>query len=382
VSLAGDGQASVRGVAALPDGGVVAVGAFEGQLAAGSVAMASGGASDGFALGISPAGRVGWGVALTGSGGQDLTAVAAGETGAVAAIGTATGPARLGGQAVRATGQPAAIAVRLGPGGAPVWQRAIGATGYAVPTALAWTDDGDVVVAGYFAGTLDPGGRALAGAGGLDVWVARLAGADGRLVWLHRAGGPGADTAHAIAVAGGAVVVAGSFQRWADFSSATLRAADDSADPFVAAAGADGFAWARSFPTEGAGAAHALIRAAGERLAVAVTFTGVIGLGESTIRAGRSGERGLVALLDATGAVLWARPIDRSSSADALAIGERGLLVAGASSGGTGYLASLSPGGAARWTRSIGAVLPTALAATGEGAVVGGSDLIARHRAR
>jgi outer membrane protein assembly factor BamB len=364
----------VRGLAALSDGGAVAVGAFDGQLAAGAVSLASAGGGDGFALGLTPAGRVAWGAALAGPGDQELTAVATAPGGAIALAGTSAGPARLSGRGVTTVGEPGAIVARIEAGGGPAWVRPIAATGYAVPTALAWTGDGDLVVAGYYAGTLDPTAAALPGAGSLDVWVARLAGADGRVQWMHRAGGPGADAARALAVtSGGAVVVAGSFQRWADFSAATLQSGDRGADPFVAAVGRDGFAWARSFAGDGAAVAHGLAAAPGARMVASLSFEGSIDLRGTRIEAGES-SRGLVALLDRNGEPLWARAVKGAGSAEAVAIAEQAIFVGGARAESGGYLAALSPGGRPLWSAPMtGHALPSALAAASGGALVGGS---------
>jgi hypothetical protein len=172
-------------------------------------------------------------------------------------------------------------------------------------------------------------------------------------------------------------VLAGSFQRWSDFSATTLRTADESSDPFVAAVGADGFAWARSIPAEGAAVAQSLVPA-GRRIAVAITFAGSLQLGESHITPGRAEAGGLVALVGSGGELLWARPIAGSSSADALAAaGSDGFLVAGASASG-GYVALLSAGGRPLWSQAIGdspgRAQPLALAAIRGAALVGGSS--------
>lgn len=307
--------------------------------------------------------------------------------------GGASGPARLGEKSIVPSGQPGAIAARLDARGAPIWLRAIAATDYAVPTALAWTGEGDLIVAGYFAGTLDPAGSALHAVGGMDVWVARLAGADGKVQWIHRAGGPGADAVQAIASTGGATMVVGSFQRWADFSSTTLRSADESADPFVAAVGPDGFVWAQSFPTDGDGAARAVSRTAGARLAVALTFDGAAQLGDARLEAGQA-SRGAVVLLETSGELVWSRLVDGSRSADAIAIAGDEILVAGASdrdgangagsnggsnAGSTGYVAALSAAGEPLWSLASPG-MPTALAAFEGGAIAGGSGFLAEVR--
>jgi hypothetical protein len=381
--------------------GAVAVGRFEGSLALGSVQLASGGLGDGFALSLAGDGAVAWGAALTGAADQDLTAVAIAGDGSIAVAGGASGPARLGEKSIAPSGQPGAIAARLDARGAPVWLAAIAATDYAVPTSLAWTGEGDLLVAGYFAGTLDPAGAALHAVGGMDVWVARLAGADGRVQWIHRAGGPGTDAVQAIASTSGAAMVVGSFQRWADFSSTTLRGADESADPFVAAVGPDGFVWAHSFPTDGHGAARAVTSVAGARLAVALTFDGAVQLGDARVEAGAA-SRGAVVLIETSGELVWSRLVESSRSAEAIASAGDQILVAGASdrdgsngdgsnagsnagpSAGpsdrsTGYVAALSAEGAPLWSLASPG-LPTALAAVAGGAIAGGSGFLAEIR--
>jgi hypothetical protein len=239
-----------------------------------------------------------------------------------------------------------------------------------VPTALAWTPEGDVVVAGYFAGTLDPAGAALPGAGGLDVWVARLAGADGRVMWIHRGGGPGPDSAHAVAAGqDGSVVVAGAFQRWADFSATTLRSEDSTADPFVAAVGPDGFGAAWSLDAQGPGIARAVVTGPGSRLALAITFSGSLQVGRRHESAAAGS--GLVALVHGGGDVEWAR-MTPGSSAEAIAAGGDGFLVAGASGAG-GYVAAISAAGQPTWSAAIGQAVPAAIAAAAKRVLVGGS---------
>lgn len=372
--VAGDGRAGVRGLAGRPDGAAVAVGAFDGRLAAGPIALTSAGARDGFALGVSPEGVATWGVALAGPGDQELTAAASAADGSVALAGTSAGSAQLGGRAIDVMGEPGAVVARVNGRGAPAWQRAIAATGYSVPVAVAWTGDGDVVVAGYFSGTLDPAGAALHGAGSLDVWVARLAGADGRLVWIHRAGGPAADAARAIAVVGDAVIVGGSFHRWADFSSTTLQGGDALSDAFVAAVGPGGFVWARSFAADGAGAVQALAPAPGTRVTAAITFDGAIDVGETRIEVEGEGSLGLVALLDAEGKPTWARPVGTADSADALAVAGETVAVAGEDTASRGYVAGVSLAGRSQWARPVdGPALLSALVPVAGGVLIGGT---------
>jgi hypothetical protein len=374
----------VRGLAAT-SGGAIAAGAFDGELTAGGMTATAVGGDDGFAASLSPAGEVRWAITLGGTAGDELAAAAVGSQGQVAVAGFADGAASLAGTQLAADGHPAALVARLDPAtGKPAWIRTLGSSGYAVATALAWAG-ADVVVAGYFGGTLDPAGARLNGAGALDVFVARLAGADGRVLWIHRGGGPGTDTAQAIAVADdGAILVAGSFTRWADLSSTHLAALDEDGDPFVARVGERGFEWARSFNSEGAAVARGVVPLGGGRLALAVEFDGHLAAGfERTESAG--GTDVCVIALERGGTVSWIRRLGGPAVDSAVGLWRDGdrIVVAGSfadavgslrSQGGRdGYAVALGARGAPVWQERLGAAGDEVIAA---GATAGGRLLV------
>jgi hypothetical protein len=387
--FAGSGRAAVRAIAALPDGSAIAAGSFDGELAAGATAITAAGGDDGFAAFLTPAGELRWAVGLGGSAGDELAAAAVGARGEVAVAGFADGAAAFGSARLGSEGHPAAVVARLDPAsGAPLWTRAIPASGYSVATAIAWAGD-DVVAAGYYGGSLDPAGAALHGGGALDLWVARLSGADGAVRWIHRGGGPGTDTVQAIAVADdGALLVAGSFTRWADLSSTHLQALDEDGDPFVARVGTGGFEWARAFTSEGAAVARAIAPLAGGRIAVAIEFDGQLATGYERAESAGATDVCVVAL-ERTGAVAWARRLGGPSADSAAGLWRQGgnrLLVAGTfgdelgtleSGGGRdGYALGLGARGAPLWQRRLGGVgdeVIAAGAASGGQLVVGGS---------
>ncbi|HEU5056239.1 MAG TPA: hypothetical protein VFU21_06930 [Kofleriaceae bacterium] len=388
--LAGGGRATVRALAALPDGSALAAGSFDGELAAGGAApVRAAGGDDGFAILLSPAGEPRWSVTLAGSAGDELAAAAASARGEVAVAGFADGRAALGRAEVAGQGHPAAVIARLDPAsGAPVWVRAIPASGYSVAAAIAWAE-GDVVAAGYYGGTLDPSGAALHGGGALDLWVARLSGADGSVRWLHRGGGPGTDSAHAIAVADdGALLVAGAFTRWADLGSTHLTALDEDGDPFLARVGAAGFEWARAFTSEGTAVARAIAPLAGGRVAVAIEFDGQLAAGYDRAESAGATDVCVVAF-EREGAVAWARRLGGPAADSAAGLWRQAddrLLVAGTfgdafgrlrSEGGRdGYAALLGTRGVPVWQRRLGGVGDEVIAAGAASAghlVVGGA---------
>jgi outer membrane protein assembly factor BamB len=386
--FAGEGRASVRALAATADGGAITAGGFDGELTAGETRLAAVGGDDGFAAALSPAGEVRWAVGLGGTAGDELAAAAVSARGEVAVAGFADGAAVLAGTQVAADGHPAALVARLDPvTGRPAWVRGIGSSGYAVATSLAWAG-ADLVVAGYFGGTLDPDGARLNGAGALDLFVARLAGADGRVLWIHRGGGPGTDSAQAIAVADdGAILVAGSFTRWADLSSTHLAALDEDGDPFVARVGEVGFEWARSFTSEGAAVARGVVPLRGGRIALAVEFDGHLAAGfERTESAGATDV--CVIALEPAGTVSWIRRIGGPAVDSAAGLwrdGDRLLLVGSfadalgslrSEGGRDGYAVALGARGAPVWQERLGSAgdeLIAAGAAAGGRLLAGGS---------
>jgi hypothetical protein len=90
--------------------------------------------------------------------------------------------------------------LKLDGAGNVLWQKVLGGDGEDVASAVAATQDGGVIVAGY---------TASAGAGADDVWVFKLDGA-GNLVWQQTYGGPQGETAQAVlATDDGGYLVAG-----------------------------------------------------------------------------------------------------------------------------------------------------------------------------
>ncbi|HRP09145.1 MAG TPA: hypothetical protein PLL69_11735, partial [Gemmatimonadales bacterium] len=126
---------------------------------------------------------------------------------------------------------------RYSTGGEFGWLFSFGGTGADVPSAIASTADGGVVVAGYSAGGGTCSGRTLQSLGGRDVLVLKL-NADGLCEWAHLLGGSGDDEARAVAAApDGSVAIVGSFSGTADFDptgGAALLVSRGGADGFLA----------------------------------------------------------------------------------------------------------------------------------------------------
>jgi hypothetical protein len=109
---------------------------------------------------------------------------------------------------------------KLDPTGAPIWSRSFGSlTTPAMGTSVAVDSAGDILLTGYFRGTLDLGGPALVSQGDSDVFLVKLDAA-GTPLWSRAFGGTGADRSFSVAVdEAGAVFACGAFRGLVTFGA-------------------------------------------------------------------------------------------------------------------------------------------------------------------
>ncbi|MCC6402351.1 MAG: SBBP repeat-containing protein [Flavobacteriales bacterium] len=133
-----------------------------------------------------------------------------------------------------------AFVVKYAANGTLLWARQLGGTSADEGRAVAVDDAGNVLVTGFFSGTVDldpgPGVQTTATTGFQDVFVLKLDPA-GNLLWAHGIGGAGTDIGNGIATdPSGAVFVTGQFQGTVGFDPGPGTAALSSAgdlDMFV-----------------------------------------------------------------------------------------------------------------------------------------------------
>jgi hypothetical protein len=221
------------------------------------------------------------------------------------------------------------------------------AKGYGSETSnisVATDGQGDLLVAGTFAGSIDLGGKTLDSMGPTDMFVARYD-PQGALLWAERFGGPAGDGPVAVAVdPDGGVLLAGGFIGGAsgvDFGGGALGAGGTVTAPFVAKLDAGGkHLWSEAFPP-GAGAHAELVAVAKDgTIALAGIMAQAIDLGGGA-KLGPDTGRTFVAELDATGQPIWTRSYaDESAPAEPVlpraAFNSKGeLVVAGSFEGPT-----------------------------------------------
>jgi hypothetical protein len=216
---------SALSAAPTPDGLVVG-GVFESSLAmAGATASAVGGV-DGFVARVDALGHAQWLRAL-GSMASDAIV-------AVGCDGDRTYAAGILGDSIvldpkttlAAQGGGDAFVVAFDALGAVRWSLVAGDMQAQRPWALEVMPDGDVVVAGEFAGSMQLGPQTLTAKGASDAFVARLSGDDGTVRWAERFGESGSNAGRSLAVSiDGDIVLGGTLTGSVDFGGANVSAA-------------------------------------------------------------------------------------------------------------------------------------------------------------
>lgn len=133
-------------------------------------------------------------------------------------------------------GQADLFVTKLGPSGNCIYSKAAGDADYQHGQSIAVNGAGNVLLTGYFGGTLDLGCGPLSSAGAFDIYVARL-GASGSCVWSRSAGSLDYDLSQDVAAdASGHALITGTYTGFFDLGCGALPSSS-SFDMFVAKLG-------------------------------------------------------------------------------------------------------------------------------------------------
>jgi len=259
---------------------------------------------------VAPAGGAFRWATRFGATGSDLgQAVAVDGSGNVVVAGYFTGTADFGGGPVAAIGSYDLFVAKYTASGAYVWARHFGGTGLVVGQGVAVDAAGNVAVTGYFTGTADFGGGPATSAGSYDIFVAKLAAADGAPLWSKRFGSANDDIGYAVAVDGGGnLLVTGYFRGTVDFGGATLVSMYGGINVFVAKlAGADGaLVWSRGFWNTSASIGYGIAADGAGNVVVTGSFSGRINFGGLDLTSAGGHDVFLVSL-SPDGTHLWSK---------------------------------------------------------------------------
>lgn len=317
--------------AATPDGGVVLVGTFDGNVDFGGGAFTSIAGPDAFVVKLDVSGAHVFSLQVENA---DFRAVSASASGDIFVAGDFKGTTKVGGTAFTSSASDLLFA-RLSATGTVLGAASFPSAQKTSAIVLSAAAD-HLYVGGGFQSTLSLGGAPLMSAGSKDVFVAKLT-ADFNLMWAVSFGDDTAQEARGVAaLPDGGVALAGAFRGTLDIGPNKL-VADTLDDVFVARLGADGGALfatklgdadsqvATAIAADETGTLHVLGRFGGTLSPAALTSAG----GDDVLRLAMSpsgvlldeasyggllDQRGSTLAWDACGAVVWAGDFNGSFS--------------------------------------------------------------------
>jgi chitodextrinase len=184
------------------------------------------------------------------TGGEVGQTVAVDGTGNIVVAGYFQGSVDFGGGALTSAGGFDLVIAKCSAAGSPIWSKRIGGTGDEFVKKITVDASGNILVVGNFRGATDFGGGAMTSAGGLDMFIAKYS-ATGQLQWAKQFGSIYDDSANSVAVDGsGNVFVTGYFSDNVDFGGGTIYAAYGGLDAFVVKfSPTGGHLWSKNFVT-------------------------------------------------------------------------------------------------------------------------------------
>lgn len=245
-----EGDDSARGLAVDSLGNVLVTGSIVGTVTLGSsTTFATGPFDNDIVLAkLSANGDFIWSKRFASTTDDNGLSVSVGPQDEVVLTGNFSGPINFG-TGVLTSREHDVFLAKFSANGTPVWSKQFGGALRDSGNGVAVDADGNIVLTGAFAGTIDFGGGALnsANANYDDIFLAKFAG-DGSLLWSQSFGGNLFDRGNAVSVDQlGNIALVGSFYETIDLGGGALKSTGGS-DIFVAKYSPDGaHLWSKSF---------------------------------------------------------------------------------------------------------------------------------------
>jgi hypothetical protein len=239
---------------------------------------------------------------------SEVKALATDAGGNVYMLGYLIGTANFGGGNLSSTtpGESDVLLAKYGPDGAHLWSKRFGGASNQYARGAAVDSQGNVIITGFFFGTVDFGGGLLTSAGATDIYVAKFD-ASGAHLWSKRYGNVSGQESFAVAVdTSDNIVIAGTLKGTIDFGGGNLSSAG-LGDAFVAKLGPAGaHVWSKRFGDAGdQTGAGVSVDAAGNVFAVG-GFAGTINFGGANL-VSQGATDAWIAKLSPAGAHLWSK---------------------------------------------------------------------------
>jgi hypothetical protein len=243
-------------------------------------------------------------------GGGRATSVAADDSGNIIVTGWFYGTVDFGGGPLTFGGIVDIFVVKFDANGHHIWSRQFGAPSGAGRGYSVATDGlGNIVVTGPFGGIVDFGGGPLQSAGNADIFVAKFD-ANGSHSWSQRFGDSNNQGEFGMSIAAdgsGNVIITGDIQGTADFGGGPLTSVTG-IDIVVVKFGANGnHIWSRRFGNTGSQFSTSVAAGGSGNVVVTGRFTGTVDFGGGALTTESGNDDIFVASFDVYGNHIWSR---------------------------------------------------------------------------
>jgi hypothetical protein len=298
-------------------------------------------------------------------------------TGASVVLGTLNGSVNFGGGSLTSAGGGDVYLAKYSAVGGYLWSKRFGGTSNEVPKGIAVDSAGNIVITGFFAGSVNFGGATLTGTSASG-FLAKYSSA-GTHLWSRRLTTTSSlDEGMAVGVDGaGNVIVAGGFYSTVNFGGGSLTSAGAEDIALLKYSSAGGFLWSKRVGGAGDDLAMSLAvdKTTGE-FVVSGHFTGSANFGGGNL-ASAGGNDAFVARFNSSGTHTWSRrwggssddrsfgvAVDRLGNVAVTGMFTNSVDFGGgpiSNVGGVGssdiFLVKLSPAGVHMWSKGFGSSL-------------------------
>lgn len=271
-----------------------------------------------------------WAEGYGDAGYQFAKALAIDAQGNVVVVGSFAGSVDFGGGALESAGSNDVFVAKLGPKGEHLWSKRFGNVSDQVGHGVAVDADGNITITGMFDGSIDFGGETLTSTGGKDIFLARL-NREGGHIWSKKFGDGANQIGQAIAVdAQGNVSLCGSFDGTVNFGAGEITSAG-STDVFVASFDPTGKRrWDKRFGDTSTQECNAIAADADGNVAITGSFQGWVNFSGTPVQSAGSIDV-FLAKFGSDGGVLWSHAFGSVSeqSGQAVAMSPDGGVIVG-----------------------------------------------------
>jgi hypothetical protein len=206
-------------------GGTVIIGTFDNKINFGGNTLTSAGMNDIFVAKFDSAGNHVFSKSYGDAADQTVSALAVDDNGNIVIAGSFQGTVDFGGNPMTSTGTSDLFLARLNAIGGHLFSKHFVHSGSGSLLRAAVDANGNIVLGGGFSDSFDVGGGSLVSAGGTDLFIAKFD-TSGKHMWSGRFGGTQDEATGDVAVDGlGDVVLTGSFMGTIDFGGGPLMSA-------------------------------------------------------------------------------------------------------------------------------------------------------------